>query len=320
MSRRRSTLSTAGLSRSPRPPDRTLLEQWNKVPSLVHGDFEQGRQAPLGWSPLHADVTWVQETAKGGKSKNRVIRFTLNEEVAGTSGVLYYSDPFPVEKGATYRFQCRWKSTGSAAKVFIKCYDELPTDFRASSVAGRPTIEGREVYRSQQNLEGQPRGLERADRGLHTLAQPVHAALGSSDALRLLARRHGRMGRYHSQAGRTGADNDWQGREGPTAILEAQSPEQGDAEVGGPMLNNRCFMVGYISRPQYWSALVTSPPAREARRPEDLRGQRLLHEPDRAVAEQELAAAGVAAPEGIGSRARVIRRVPAGDGPAHDVG
>jgi hypothetical protein len=137
-------------------PDRTLLEQWNKAPNLVHGDFEQGRQAPLGWSPLHADVTWVQETVKGGKSKNRVIRFTLNEEVAGTSGVLYYSDPFPVEEGATYRFQCRWKSTGSAAKVFIKCYDELPTEFPAGSVAGRSTTEGREVYRSQQNLEGSP--------------------------------------------------------------------------------------------------------------------------------------------------------------------
>ena len=27
-------------------PDRTLLEQWNKAPNLVHGDFEQGRRAP----------------------------------------------------------------------------------------------------------------------------------------------------------------------------------------------------------------------------------------------------------------------------------
>ena len=52
----------------------------------------------------------------------------MNEDVAGTTGVLYYSEFFPVEEGATYRFQCRWRTTGSAAKVFIKCYDELPTE------------------------------------------------------------------------------------------------------------------------------------------------------------------------------------------------
>ena len=53
---------------------------------------------------------------------------------------------------------------------------------------------------------------------------------------------------------------------------------------------------------------------------EDLRGQRLLHEPDRAVAEQEFASAGVPAPKAIGSCPRVIWGVPAGDVPTDDVG
>ena len=150
--------STAGPSRSPRPPTRSSRSGGNKAPNLVKGDFEQGREcAPRLGVPCPHDVTWVPRTGKERKtSKNRVIRFTMNEEVAGTTGVLYYSDFFPVEEGATYRFQCRWRSTGSAAKVFIKCYDELPTEFRGRPGAGRSTTEKREVYRSQQNLEGSP--------------------------------------------------------------------------------------------------------------------------------------------------------------------
>ena len=69
-------------------------------------------------------------------------------------GVLYYSNFFPVEEGATYRFQCRWRTTGSAAKVFIKCYDELPTSFRTREGGDSLKTEKREVYRSQQNLQG----------------------------------------------------------------------------------------------------------------------------------------------------------------------
>ncbi len=135
-------------------PDPALDARWKKFPSLVQGDFERGRAAPLGWGALPHDVTWVKEKDDGEKASNHVIRFTLDEDVAGTSGVLYYSDFFPVEVGATYRFRCRWKSTGSAAKVFVKCYDELPTEFRTGADPSR--TERREVYRSQQNLEGKP--------------------------------------------------------------------------------------------------------------------------------------------------------------------
>jgi hypothetical protein len=140
----------------PGAPDPKLQERWEKAPNLVKGDFEQGRGAPLGWDPLPHDVTWVAEKRRDANSKNRIIRFAMDDDVAGTTGVLYYSAFFPVEEGATYRFQCRWKTTGSAAKVFIKCYDELPTQFRTRPGGDVLEMEKREVYRSQQNLEGKP--------------------------------------------------------------------------------------------------------------------------------------------------------------------
>ncbi len=137
-------------------PDLALDRRWKKLPSLVQGDFERGRAAPMGWGGLPHDVTWVAENGAGKPATNHVVRFTLNEDVAGTTGVLYYSDFFPIEAGATYRFQCRWKLTGSAAKVFIKCYDELPTAFRTGPGSDPSRTERREVYRSQQNLQGSP--------------------------------------------------------------------------------------------------------------------------------------------------------------------
>ncbi len=137
-------------------PDPALEERWRTAPNLVKGDFEQGRAAPTGWDPLPHGVTWVPEKARDGKAGNRIIRFTMNEDVAGSTGVLYYSSLFPVEEGATYRFQCRWQTTGSAAKVFIKCYDELPTSFRTRADGDALKTEKREIYRSQQNLQGHP--------------------------------------------------------------------------------------------------------------------------------------------------------------------
>ncbi|MHB1033167.1 MAG: hypothetical protein ACYC35_03995 [Pirellulales bacterium] len=166
-------------------PDAEAL--WKTGPNLVAGDFEKGRAGPDGWDPLPPQARWIDEA--GAKSKNRVIRFSFGEDVAGTTGVLYYSDFFPVEEGATYRFQCRWRSTGSAAKVFIKCYDDLPGQYGVPGAASEsgsaaktakpaksapaarpgkkpggdsaagtyrpgPSPNRREVYRSQQNLKG----------------------------------------------------------------------------------------------------------------------------------------------------------------------
>ena len=79
-------------------PDPELQKRWEKAPNLVKGDFQQGRGAPAGWDPLPHDVTWVVEKGKDAKAGNRIIRFTMNEDVAGSTGVLYYSNFFPVEE------------------------------------------------------------------------------------------------------------------------------------------------------------------------------------------------------------------------------
>ena len=71
------------------------------------------------------------------------------KNVAENEGVMYYSDCFPVEEGAKYRFQCRWRSTAPAVKVFIKCYDEVPTSYgeqtgqHAKSIAASKTSKAR---------------------------------------------------------------------------------------------------------------------------------------------------------------------------------
>jgi hypothetical protein len=126
----------------------TVDNGWQKNKNLVAGDFEQGiGGVPKGWDKVAGQqrepLGWlVRWTTEKGNPANKVIRFTLDRDVAENEGVMYYSDFFPVQEGATYRFQCRWRSTAPAAKVFIKCYD--------ADESGRR----REVYRSQQNLKG----------------------------------------------------------------------------------------------------------------------------------------------------------------------
>ena len=156
--------------------DPTAEANWNKNPNLVvGGDFQTGAGGvPKGWEsvggqqrePLGKLVQWVAEE---GNPKNKIIRFTFDKSVGDEEGVMYYSDYFPVEEGAKYRFQCRWKTDGPSAKVFIKCYDEVNTPYQknsdgpdasATSRKGSKdrnlpeTAQRREVYRSQQNLKG----------------------------------------------------------------------------------------------------------------------------------------------------------------------
>jgi hypothetical protein len=133
--------------------------RWRSGPNLVRGDFQQGRTGPVGWDPLPPHVLHLTEGSESG-SRNRLIRFEIPKQVAASTGVLYYSDYFPVEEGATYRFQCRWRSRRSQAKVFVKCYAEVATKYgkqRPQSprrgYRGGPPRERREVYRSQQNLK-----------------------------------------------------------------------------------------------------------------------------------------------------------------------
>jgi len=156
----------------PEPVDLLAEENWKNNPNLVAGDFEKGTGGvPTGWAsvggqqrePLGRLVSWVAES---GNPDNKVIRFTFDKGVGNSTGVMYYSDYFPVEEGATYRFQCRYRTNGPSPKVFIKCSDEMVSKYGETSDvrfpgAGPGGDEGlperdqrREVYRSQQNLKG----------------------------------------------------------------------------------------------------------------------------------------------------------------------
>jgi hypothetical protein len=157
-------------------PNPLAEENWKHNPNLVVGDFERGSGgAPKGWEkvagqqrePLGGLVRWMAEQ---GNPSNKVIRFTLDKDVAENEGLMYYSEYFPVEENAKYRFQCRWRTSGPAVKVFIKCYDEEGSQYRAHSAKlntggsaerslGKSdyvpeTGQRREVYRSQQNFKG----------------------------------------------------------------------------------------------------------------------------------------------------------------------
>ena len=181
---------------APPPVDPSAEKNWKQNPNLVAGDFQRGaRGAPTGWAPgwEAGEVDqWeplgkvVQWTAEDRDPTNRVIRFTLNQNLGDTTGVAYYSEFFPVQAGAKYRFQCRWRSDAPAVKVFVKCYDRIgrgkgeggkgkaesgrgkadggmgngegrqpTTASRAAETAYVPGFgDVREVYRSQQNLKG----------------------------------------------------------------------------------------------------------------------------------------------------------------------
>jgi hypothetical protein len=160
----------------PEPVDPVVEENWLNNPTLVeNGDFETGsRFVPNGWEdrggqerePLGNLVQW---TTEAGNPNNRVIRFTFDESVGNGFGVMYYSKPFPIEEGATYRSQLRYRSNGPAIIVFVKCYDEMDSEYKPADQVSLPrhplSREGgveymprfghlRECYRSQQNMKG----------------------------------------------------------------------------------------------------------------------------------------------------------------------
>jgi hypothetical protein len=159
----------------PPPVDQFAEENWNNNPNLVQGgDFQKGAGGvPTGWDEgweggfvdqyerLGNVVQWIPEA---GNAYNRVVRFTMNQALADSTGVPYYSKAFPIEEGAKYRFQCRWRSNGPSVKVFIKCYAEVGSEYTPDATP-RPsgmrrgsyvpeTSQLRECYRSQQNLYG----------------------------------------------------------------------------------------------------------------------------------------------------------------------
>ena len=157
---------------APRGVNADAEERWKTGENLVTGDFEEAaRGVPKGWEPRAGQkreplgnlVRWV---AEGGNPSNHVVRFTIPKIVAENEGVMYYSQPFAVQEGATYRFQCRWRSTGPSPKVFIKGYAEMPSQYKREKQETDPpesdtgsrngsSFDRREIYRSQQNLVGE---------------------------------------------------------------------------------------------------------------------------------------------------------------------
>jgi hypothetical protein len=175
--------------RTPAParPDTDPVAEanWNRNPNLLPGgDFQRGTGGvPLGWEdrggqarePLGRQVQWLNEV---GNTPNKVIRLTMNQALGDSFGVMYYSRPFPVNQGATYRIQYRWRSSGPAVKVFVKVYGEMSSPYQAEGAESAASekrakavpeslhagvnprnlygqeLEGREVYRSQQNCKG----------------------------------------------------------------------------------------------------------------------------------------------------------------------
>jgi hypothetical protein len=161
-----------------RSAEKLAEEKWISGPNLIAGgDFENGTgNVPKGWEkvggqqrePLGKLVKWTSEKNSNSPGaqygENKILRLSFPAAVGDNEGVMYYSDYFPVEEGATYRFQCRFRTNGPAVKVFIKCYDDTKTGYRPESgegekakskYAGKKDIEQRrEVYRCQIKLEG----------------------------------------------------------------------------------------------------------------------------------------------------------------------
>jgi hypothetical protein len=115
---------------------------------LRGGGFERGRGGhPDGWEapPKGEGVVWQ-------RGARRCIRFDVSKPVAETTGVIYYSDPIPVEPGAYYRVEMDIQTDGPQVIVWAKGYAQVgqPRDGKPREV---------ETYRHQKRHypEG-PRG------------------------------------------------------------------------------------------------------------------------------------------------------------------
>ncbi len=184
----------------PAPANPVWEENWQKHPNLVvNGDFEKGRGGvPEGWEarggqqrePLGNLVKWIPETGNPG---NHVLRLQFPQSVGDSTGVMYYSKAFPVEEGARYRFQVRWRTSGPEAKVFIKCYDEMASEYKAAAkktgpvgrVSTATTATCARSTAASRTSKGPRKAGTRRPR-FHAQAHQVFAQVGQSDALRLL--------------------------------------------------------------------------------------------------------------------------------------
>ena len=115
------------------------------APNLVrNGDFAFGQNDPANWDTLKPGITWVPNPdAKAPADK--CIRMDVDKNTAENAGMLYYSAPFAIEEGATYRFAVRYRTASPTLKVFVKCYDLFPEKWGFGE-------QPREVYRCQINV------------------------------------------------------------------------------------------------------------------------------------------------------------------------
>ena len=113
------------------PPKRGDQASTTTKNLLVNGDFEKGKDSPSGWETLkRPGLEWVDVGGRHG----RVLRMRLDRPTARTTGLMYHSQPIPVEQGQTYGIKLQIKSMGPRVIVFVKGY---------ANVRG----EEREIYR-----------------------------------------------------------------------------------------------------------------------------------------------------------------------------
>jgi hypothetical protein len=138
---------------------------WEKNPNLMEGgDFEKVKNGiPVGWESRCAQHRepigrLVKVVPDPDKSSNHYLHTEFDDGIATGFGLMYYSKPFPIEEGATYRIDYRYRqSKGISGIVFVKCYDLIDTNFKPTADALKEGFtdklgqQTREVYRSQQN-------------------------------------------------------------------------------------------------------------------------------------------------------------------------
>lgn len=149
-----------------------IEKNWEQNPNLMTGgDFEKVQDGiPVGWEARCAQHRepigrLVKRVEDSGKSGNHYLHTEFDAGIGDGFGLMYYSKPFPIEEGATYRIQFRYrKSPGVKPILFVKCYDTIDTIFQKGENAlvegfdDRAGQQTREIYRSQQNLFESPAG------------------------------------------------------------------------------------------------------------------------------------------------------------------
>ncbi len=127
--------------------DAASEKQWKEGKNLVlNGDFEVGQNTPANWEPMKEHMSWVDDPdGKGGKC----LKWDVPKDIAENAGMMFYSQTYGVEEGATYRIRWRFRTTGTAVKLWIKGYDSFPKAFGFEA-------QDREVWRSRKDPQFRP--------------------------------------------------------------------------------------------------------------------------------------------------------------------